>query len=70
MEVVEVCSRTNEVHLVIRENEDYERPRETDEYSLAEVKKMMKKEAAKPLLLLRAEWLDKQSVPKNVYRHT
>ena len=55
MEVVEVCSRNNEVHLVIRENEDDEHPRETDEYSLAEVKKMMKKEAAKPLLLLRAE---------------
>ncbi len=55
MVVVEVCSRDNEIHLVLKEHETDKRLIERDGFSLTEVKRIMKKEAAKPLLLLRAE---------------
>jgi hypothetical protein len=54
MQVVEVCSRNNEIHLVIEEHENDGGPN-SDIFSRAKVKEIMKKEAAKPLLLLRAE---------------
>lgn len=55
MDVVEVCYRDNEIHLVLKEHKNDKRLRAHDGFSLTEVKKIMKKEAAKPLLLLRAE---------------
>jgi hypothetical protein len=55
LDVVEVCSRDNEIHLVLKEHENDKHIGERDGFSLTEVKKIMKKEAAKPLLLLRAE---------------
>jgi hypothetical protein len=55
IEVAKVCCRNNEVHLVIREHENEPCSRECEVFSVAEVKKVMKEEAAKPLLLLRAE---------------
>jgi hypothetical protein len=55
MDVVEVYSRNNEIHFVLREHKNNERPRNRDGFSYAEVKKIMKEEAAKPLLLLRTE---------------
>ena len=53
--MAKVCCRNNEVHLVIREYENGPSSRKCEVYSVADVKKVMKKEAAKPLLLLRAE---------------
>jgi hypothetical protein len=55
IEVVEVYSRDNEVHLVLKEHKDDKRLGQRDGFSISEVKRIMKKEAAKPLLLLRAE---------------
>jgi hypothetical protein len=55
IEVAKVCCRNNEVHLVIREYENGPSSRKCEVFSVAEVKKVMKEEAAKPLLLLRAE---------------
>ena len=55
LRVVEVCSRDNELHLILKEDKNDERLGKWDGFSLTEVKKIMKKEAAKPLLLLRAE---------------
>ena len=53
--MAKVCCRNNEVHLVIREYENGRARRKCEVFSVAEVKKVMKEEAAKPLLLLRAE---------------
>jgi hypothetical protein len=47
MDVVEVCSRDNEIHLVFKEGKNDKRLRERDGFSPTEVKKIMKKEAAK-----------------------
>jgi hypothetical protein len=55
IEVAKVCCRNNEVHLVIREYENGADSRKCEVFSVAEIKKVMKEEAAKPLLLLRAE---------------
>jgi hypothetical protein len=55
IEVAKVCCRNNEVHLVIREYENGPSSRKREVFSVAEVKKVMKEEAAKPLLLLRTE---------------
>jgi hypothetical protein len=55
IEVVKVCSGNNEIHLILQEHKNYWRPRRRDSFSRTEVKKIMKKEAAKPLLLLRTE---------------
>jgi hypothetical protein len=55
IDVIEVCSRNNEIHLVLKEHKNDKRLRECAGFSPTEVKKIMKKEAAKPLLLLRAE---------------
>lgn len=52
LRVVEVCSRNNEIHLIIQEHDD--RPN-SGVFRRGKVKEIMKKEAAKPLLLLRAE---------------
>jgi hypothetical protein len=54
-DVVEVYSQNGEVHLVLREHKTDERLRKRSGFSSVEAKAFMKKEAAKPLLLLRAE---------------
>ena len=55
MNVVEVYSRNNEIHFVLLEHKDIKRSKNHVDLSYAEVKMIMKKEAAKPLLLLRKE---------------
>ena len=50
--VVEVCSRNNEIHLVIQEHDGCPN---SDVFRRGKVKEIMRREAAKPLLLLRAE---------------
>jgi len=55
MDVVEVYSRNNEIHFVLREHKNSKRLRNRTGFSCTEVKTIMKKEAAKPLLLLRTE---------------
>jgi len=55
MDVVEVYSRNNEIHFVLREHKNNKRLRNRTDFSYNEVKTVMKKEAAKPLLLLRKE---------------
>jgi hypothetical protein len=55
IEVTKVCCMNNEIHLVILEHENVSCSNKCEVFSVAEVKKVMKEEAAKPLLLLRAE---------------
>ena len=55
MNVVEVYSRNNEIHFVLLEHKDIKCSKNHADFSYAEVKTIMKKEAAKPLLLLRTE---------------
>ena len=55
MKVTEVCSWNNEIHLVIQEHENIRPSRKRKVFNFAEVKKIMKKEAAKPLFLYRIE---------------
>jgi hypothetical protein len=55
MDVVEVYSRNNEIHFVLLEHRNIKRSKNHTDFSYAEVKTIMKKEAAKPLLLLRTE---------------
>jgi hypothetical protein len=54
LELVEVCSRNNEIHIVIQERET-DMSQNRDIFKRVKVKEIMKREAAKPLLLLRAE---------------
>ena len=54
-DVVEVYSRNGEVHLILREHKTDKRLRNRRGLNSVETKAFMKKEAAKPLLLLRAE---------------
>lgn len=54
LKVVEVCSRNNEIHIVIQEHEN-DGYQNSDVFKRVKVKEIMKREAAKPLLLLRAE---------------
>jgi uncharacterized protein YjhX (UPF0386 family) len=53
LKVVEVCSRNNEIHIVIQEHENDDC--QHDVFKRVKVKEIMKRKAAKPLLLLRAE---------------
>lgn len=55
MDVVKVYSKNDEVHFVLREHKNNKHLRNRTGFSCTEVKAIMKKEAAKPLLLLRAE---------------
>jgi hypothetical protein len=55
IDVVKVYSRNNEIHFVLLEHEDNKRSKNHADLSYAKVKTLMKKEAAKPLLLLRTE---------------
>jgi hypothetical protein len=55
LDVVEVYSRNNEMHFVLRDHKNDKRLRNRTGFSYTEVKTIMKKEAAKPLLLLRTE---------------
>jgi hypothetical protein len=52
-DVIEVYSQNGEVHLVLKEHKMDERLRKPNSFSLVEIKTFMKKEAAKPLLLIR-----------------
>jgi hypothetical protein len=54
-DVVEVYSQNGEVHLILREHKSDKRLRTRRVFRSVETKAFMKKEAAKPLLLLRAE---------------
>ena len=53
--LTQVCSWNNEIHLVIQEDESIEHPRRREVFNFSEIKKIMKKEAAKPLFLKRNE---------------
>jgi hypothetical protein len=55
LNVIEICSNNGEIHFVLQEYTNNRRLRRHNSFSYAEVKKTMKKEAAKPLLLLRKE---------------
>ena len=55
LDVVEVYSRNNEVHFVLQDHKSSKRLRNHAGFSCTKVKTIMKKEAAKPLLLLRKE---------------
>ena len=52
-DVVEIYSRNGEVHFVLREYKTDRRLRNRSGFSFVEAKAIMKKETAKPLLLLR-----------------
>jgi len=55
LDVIEVYSRNNEIHFVLQEHKNNRRRRKRTGFSYTEVKTIMKKEAGKPLLLLRTE---------------
>lgn len=55
LDVVKVYSRNNEVHFVLREHKNNQRLGNRSSFSFTKIKTIMKKEAAKPLLLLRTE---------------
>jgi hypothetical protein len=55
LDVVKVYSRNNEFHLVLQEHKNCGHLRKRSNFSFAKIKTIMKKEAAKPLLLLRTE---------------
>jgi hypothetical protein len=55
IDVVEVYSRNNEIHFILQEHKNNKRLRKRTAFSCTEVKTIMKKEAEKPLLLLRTE---------------
>jgi hypothetical protein len=55
IDVVEVYYRDNEIHFVLREHKNSKCLKKANDISDNEIKKIMKKEAPKPLLLLRAE---------------
>jgi hypothetical protein len=52
--VVRKRSLNGEIHLILPESMFVE-TKETEDFDEAEIRKIMKKEASKPLLLLRAE---------------
>jgi len=54
MDVIEVYSRNNEIHFVLQEHKK-RRLGNRAGFSYTKIKTIMKKEAAKPLLLLRSE---------------
>jgi hypothetical protein len=54
-DVVEIYSRNGEVHIILREHKSDELLINRRDFRSVEDKAFMKKEAAKPLLLLRAE---------------
>jgi len=54
MDVLEVYSRNNEIHFVLQEHKK-RRLGNRAGFSYTKIKTIMKKEAAKPLLLLRSE---------------
>lgn len=46
-----------EIHLILLEPKFDETKKNTKDFDEAEIRKIMKKEASEPLLLLRTEWL-------------
>ena len=52
-DVVEIYSRDGEVHLILNEHKNDELSRKSADFNLVEIKDLMKKDAAKPLLLMR-----------------
>jgi hypothetical protein len=55
LDVIEVYSRNNEIHFVLQKHKNNRRRRKRTGFGYTEVKTIMKKEAEKPLLLLRTE---------------
>jgi hypothetical protein len=53
-DLVELYSRNGEFHLILREHKDEKQHKKCNVFNFVELKAFMKKEAAKPLLLLRA----------------
>ena len=53
--VVEAYSQNGEVHVVIRDCKNDEQFKKLCAFNLVKIRAFMKKEATKPLLLLRAE---------------
>jgi len=53
--IVKVLAQNGEIHFVLREHLFDEKPTECIRLKDAEVQKVLRKEASKPLLLLRAE---------------
>jgi len=54
-DIVRILSKDGELHFVLREQTADEEPRECIRLKDAEVESLLKREASKPLLLLRAE---------------
>ena len=52
-DVVEIYSQNGEVHLILKEHQKDDLLRKHKDVNLVEIKALMKKEAAKPLLLIR-----------------
>jgi len=54
-DIIRILSKDGELHFVLREQTADEEPRECIRLKDAEVESLLKREASKPLLLLRAE---------------
>lgn len=52
-DVIEIYSQNGEVHLILEENHKCGFLKKHKNFNLVEIKALMKKEAAKPLLLIR-----------------
>lgn len=52
-DVVAIYSQNGEVHLILKENQQEDLLQKLKDVNLVEIKALMKKEAAKPLLLVR-----------------
>jgi hypothetical protein len=53
-DLVELYSRNGEFHLILKEHKGEKQQKKCNFFNFVELKDFMKKEAAKPLLLLRA----------------
>lgn len=52
-DIVKIYSRNGEVHLILNEHKFDELSKKPSDFNIIEIKALMKKEAAKPLLLIR-----------------
>ncbi len=68
-DVVRVLAEDGEVHFVLREHMATERIQECLCLKDDQVAAFFKKEASKPLLLMRAEWESRKSVIRNEFRY-
>ena len=60
-------SSNGEIHLIFQESRYDENRKIAEDFDEAEIKVIMKKEASKPLLILREEWLKLASKYLNAY---